>query len=141
MGKLEARAVDKHVRFIAAVEAGEETVTALCQRFGSRAGPATNGWSATGWKGSRGWSSGRRRRAPMPTVMVTVAAAERLAAQAVSAAIAERCLRAHPTWGHSAGLARAHDATVGWPAASTIRRLFDREGLTIMPKLRRRCAP
>jgi putative transposase len=63
----------------------------------------------------------------------------------VSAAIAARCLavrRAHPTWGPvkvRAWLER-DDATVGWPAASTIG-LFDREGLTIKRKLRRRCPP
>ena len=30
---------------------------------------------------------------------------------------------------------------VAWPAASTIGELFDREGLTVKRKLRRRCPP
>ena len=34
MEKLETRAVDKRMRFVTGVEAGEETVTALCRRFG-----------------------------------------------------------------------------------------------------------
>jgi len=34
MGKLGARAVDKRMRFVTAAEAGEETMTALCRRFG-----------------------------------------------------------------------------------------------------------
>ena len=32
MGYLEARAVDKRMRFVTAVEAGEETMAALCRR-------------------------------------------------------------------------------------------------------------
>ena len=34
MGKLGARAVDKRMRFVTAAEAGQETMTALCRRFG-----------------------------------------------------------------------------------------------------------
>jgi transposase len=34
MGKPETRVVDKRMRFVTAVDAGEETVTALCRRFG-----------------------------------------------------------------------------------------------------------
>src|SRR5215472_15445026 len=66
--------------------------------------------------------------------------------QAVSAAIAERCLavrRAHPTRGPvkvRAWLER-DDPEAVWPAASTIGELFDREGLTIKRKLRRHCPP
>ena len=33
MGKPETRVVDKRMRFVAAVEAGEETMAALCRRF------------------------------------------------------------------------------------------------------------
>jgi transposase InsO family protein len=61
-------------------------------------------------------------------------------------AIAERCLevrRAHPTWGPlkvRAYLERRAPATE-WPAASTIGELFDREGLTVKRKLRRRSPP
>jgi transposase InsO family protein len=60
--------------------------------------------------------------------------------------IAERCLavrRAHPSWGPvkvRAYLERRAPAT-DWPAASTIGELFDREGLTVKRKLRRRSPP
>lgn len=132
MGKLGARAVDKRMRFVTAVEAGEETVTALCWRFGlSR---------KTGYK----WL-GRYRQEGIEG-LIERSRAPRSHAQAVRAAIAERCLavrRAHPTWGPvkvRAWLERG-DPTLMWPAASTIGQLFDREGLTIKRKLRRRCPP
>ena len=52
--------------------------------------------------------------------------------------------RAHPTWGPREG-ARLSGAEVAaeteWPAASTIGELFDREGLTVKRKLRRRSPP
>jgi putative transposase len=132
MGKPGARAVDKRMRFVTGVEASEETVTALCRRFGfSR---------KTGYKwlerycsaGIEGLSD--RSRAP------------REHRHAVTAAIAERCLwvrRTHPTWGPvkvRAWLDR-HDGAAGWPAASTIGVLFDRAGLTVRRRLRRRGPP
>lgn len=132
MGKPGARAVDKRMRFVTAVEAGAETVTAVCRRFGlSR---------KTGYK----WlvryrrdgidGLGEQSRAP------------RRHPQAVTAMIAERCLavrRAHGSWGPvkvRAWLERDDPATA-WPAASTIGALFDREGLTVKRRLRRRCPP
>ena len=51
--------------------------------------------------------------------------------------------RAHPTWGPvkvRAWLER-RKPDIGWPAASTIGALFDREGLTVKRRLRRRCPP
>ena len=60
--------------------------------------------------------------------------------------IAGRCLevrRAHPSWGPlktRAYLAR-RSPLMDWPAASTIGALFDREGLTVKRKLRRRSPP
>jgi putative transposase len=66
--------------------------------------------------------------------------------QAVPAVLVEGCLavrRAHPTWGPvkvRAWLAR-RAPEVGWPAASTIGALFDREGLTVKRRRRRRCVP
>ncbi len=132
MGKPETRAVDKRMRFVTAVEAGEETVTALCRRFGfSR---------KTGYKWLERYCCGGiegladRSRAPHEHP------------QAVATAIAERCLavrHAHPTWGPvkvCAWLER-HDRAVDWPAASTIGVLFDRAGLTVHRKLRRRAVP
>lgn len=60
--------------------------------------------------------------------------------------VVDRCLdvrRAHPSWGPlkvRAYLERKAPATV-WPAASSIGELFDREGLTVKRKLRRRSPP
>src|SRR6267154_2949158 len=60
--------------------------------------------------------------------------------------IAQRCLavrRAHPSWGPvkvRAWLERKA-VQIEWPAASTIGALFDREGLTVKRKLRRRSPP
>src|SRR5712692_2752360 len=132
MGKPETRAVDKRMRFVTAVEAGEETVTALCRRFGfSR---------KTGYKWLERYCCGGiegladRSRAPHEHP------------QAVATAIAERCLavrHAHPTWGPvkvCAWLER-HDRAVDRPAARAIGVLFDRAGLTVHRKLRRRAVP
>jgi transposase InsO family protein len=64
----------------------------------------------------------------------------------VTEEIAERCLavrRAHPTWGPvkvRAWLERRVPRTA-WPAASTIGTLFDREGLTVRRRVRRRGPP
>ena len=60
--------------------------------------------------------------------------------------LAERCIevrRAHPSWGPvkvRACLDRRAPRT-NWPAASTIGTLFDREGLTVRRRLRRRSSP
>src|SRR6266700_3589232 len=62
------------------------------------------------------------------------------------AAVAEHCLavrRAHPTWGPVKvlrWLARRGPA-LAWPAVSTIGALFEREGLTVRRRLRRRSPP
>lgn len=132
MGKPGTRAVDKRMRFVTGVESGEETVTALCRRFGfSR---------KTGYK----WLE--RYRSEGIEGLVERSRAPREHPQAVTAAIAERCLavrRAHPTWGPAkvrAWLER-HDPEAVWPVASTIGVLFDREGLTVKRKLRRRATP
>jgi transposase InsO family protein len=64
----------------------------------------------------------------------------------MSAEIAEMCLavrREHPTWGPikvKAWLERWRPR-IEWPAASTIGALFDREGLTVQRRLRRRSPP
>jgi putative transposase len=132
MGKPETRVVDKRMRFVTAVDAGEETVTALCRRFGfSR---------KTGYKWLERYHDsgvdGLADRSRVPHEHP----------QMVAVALAARCLQvraAHPTWGPvkvRAWLER-QDGTVDWPAASTIGTLFDRAGLTVHRKLRRRATP
>jgi putative transposase len=132
MGWMETCAVDERMRFVMAVEKQEETFAAVCRRFGvSR---------KTGYKwlgryeniGVEGLID--RSRAPLNHP------------QAMTETIAEHCLavrRAHPTWGPvkvRAWLARRAPQTE-WPAASTIGALFDREGLTVKRRVRRRSPP
>jgi transposase InsO family protein len=132
MGKPGARAVDKRMRFVTAVEAGDETVTAVCRRFGLSRKSGYKWLARYRLDGIEGLSE--RSRAP------------RRHPQAVTAEIAERCLavrRAHRSWGPvkvRAWLERA-DRDTAWPAASTIGELFDREGLTVKRRLRRRAPP
>ena len=132
----ETRALDERTRFVMAVEAGDEPMAAVCRRFGiSR----QNGykwlerWEAEGVAGLTD-----RSRAPLNHP------------QAVAEALFEAALavrRAHPTWGPvkvRAVLGRQKPeglAGRSWPAASTIGALFDREGLTVQRKLRRRMPP
>ncbi|MGO8914400.1 MAG: integrase core domain-containing protein [Stellaceae bacterium] len=132
MGKPETRAVDKRMRFVTAVEASEETVVSLCRRFGfSR---------KTGYK----WLE--RYALNGLDGLADLSRAPREHPQAVPGEVAERCLavrHAHPTWGPvkvRAWLER-HDPNLAWPAASTIGVLFDRAGLTVRRKLRRRATP
>jgi transposase InsO family protein len=129
---METCAVDERMRFMMAVEREEESFAIACRRFGvSR---------KTGYKWlSRYQSLGvegllDRSRAPLDHP------------QAVPAKLAERCLevrRAHPSWGPvkvRAYLMRRAPAT-SWPASSTIGALFDREGLTVKRRLRRKSVP
>jgi transposase InsO family protein len=126
---METCAVDERMRFVIAVEQHEEAFAAVCRRFGvSR---------KTGYKwlvrfeeaGVAGLLD--RSRAPLHHP------------QGIAEAIAAECLairRAHPTWGPRKVRAFLRRQTPGkvWPVASTIGALFDREGLTVKRKLRRR---
>ncbi len=132
MGYLETRAVDRRMRLVTAVEAGEESMAALCRRFemSRKVGYKWLGrYRASGIEGLCD-----RSRAPLSHPGM------------VAREISERCLavrHAHPTWGPVKARAwlerRAPD--VAWPAASTIGVLFDREGLTVKRKRRRRAPP
>jgi len=129
---METCAVDERMRFVMAVERQEEPFAAMCRRFMvSR---------KTGYK----WL-GRYEEAGVEG-LVDRSRAPLHHPQAVTDEIAERCLavrRAHPTWGPvkvRAWLERRGGETA-WPAASSIGALFDREGLTIKRRLRRRSPP
>jgi putative transposase len=132
MGWTETCAVDERMRFVMAIEKREESMAALCRRFGvSR---------KTGYKWLERYDEAGveglidRSRAPLSH------------AHAIGEAIVERCLalrRAHPTWGPvkvRGWLARRFPRTE-WPAVSTIGALFDREGLTVKRRLRHRGPP
>jgi putative transposase len=132
MGWRETCAVDERMRFVMAVESKEEAFAAVCRRFevSRRVGYKWLGrYEAEGVAGLLD-----RSRAPLNHP------------QATADAILERCLavrRAHPSWGPvkvRAYLER-REAGTDWPSASTIGALFDREGLTVKRRLRRRSPP
>jgi len=132
MGWLETCAVDERMRFVIAVEGQEEAFAAVCRRFGiSR---------RIGYK----WIE--RYRAGGVAGLVDRSRAPRHRPNQLADEVAERCLavrREHPSWGPvkvRAWLERRMPKTL-WPAASTIGELFDREGLTVKRRLRRRSPP
>ena len=124
--------MDERMRFVLAVEASEEPMAAVCRRFGiSRQHGYTwlERWRADGVAGLAD-----RSRAPHSHP------------QAVAPDLLEACLvvrRAHPTWGPVKVRPRVErrEPDRGWPAASTIGALFDREGLTVRRRTRRRAPP
>lgn len=132
MGWLETCVVDERMRFVMAVEDCEESFAGICRRFGvSR---------RVGYKWIERYRQGGveglldRSRAPLHHP------------QAMTAQIAERCLavrRAHPSWGpvKVRGWLTERWPRTAWPAVSTIGALFDREGLTVKRRLRRRSPP
>src|SRR5712671_2826522 len=132
MGWMETCAVVERMRFVMAAETGEETFAAICRRFGvSR---------KTGYK----WLD--RYRVEDVEGLRDRSRAPHHHPQAVPAAKAERCVevrKAHPTWGPAKVRALLQRRAPGtpWPAASTIGELFDREGLTVKRRLRRRSPP
>ena len=132
MGWMETCAMDERMRFIVAVERKEEPVAALCRRFGVSRRIGYKWLGRYREDGIKGLAD--RSRAPLHHP------------QEVSPEIARCCLavrRAHPTWGPvkvRAWLMRRAPEMV-WPAASTIGALFDREGLTVKRRLRRRAVP
>lgn len=128
----ETCAVDERMRFVLAVERNEEPMAAVCRRFGISRRVGYKWLERYRRAGVAGLED--RSRAPLHAL------------HALSPAVAGRCLevrRAHPTWGPvkvRAWLER-HEPGQRWPAASSIGALFDREGLTIKRRLRRRCVP
>ena len=84
----ETCAVEERMRFVLAVEAGEEPVAALCRRFGIGRRHGYK-WLAR-WRAEGVAGLADRSRAPLNHP------------QAVAAELVEACLdvrRAHPTWG------------------------------------------
>jgi transposase InsO family protein len=132
MGWKETCAVEERMRFVMAVQKHEESFAAICRRFGVSRRVGYKWLDRFEEEGAGGLFD--RSRAPL------------YHPQAIAERIAERCLevrRAHPTWGPVK--VRAYLERLGpgseWPAASTIGELFDREGLTVKRKLRRRSPP
>ena len=132
MGWKETCAVDERMRFVIAAKEQEESFVAVCRQFGVSRRVGYKWLARYEEEGVAGLLD--RSRAPQHHP------------QAIAPDIAERCVevrRAHPTWGPlkvRAFLDRCWPA-IDWPAASTIGGLFDREGLTVKRKLRRRSPP
>ena len=125
----ETCAVDERMRFVMAIAAGEDSFAATCRRFGVSRGTGYK-WFERYWlEGVSGLAD--RSRAPQRRL------------RSLSDAIAEACLavrRTHPRWGPVKVRAwlQHRDPGVCWPAASTIGTLFDRAGLTVKCRVRRR---
>ncbi|MEH2501500.1 hypothetical protein V1290_000311 [Bradyrhizobium sp. AZCC 1578] len=111
MGWKETCAVEERMRFMVAVEKGEESFAAICRRFGVSRRVGYKWLARFEEEGAAGLLD--RSRTPLHHP------------QAMAPNIAERCLevrRAHPTWGPvkvRAYLERRAPATE-WPVASTI---------------------
>ena len=132
MGWMKTCAVDERMRFVVAAREHEESFAAVCRRFGVSRRVGYKWLARFEEEGVAGLFD--RSRAPLHLP------------QSISEGIAERCLevrRAHPTWGPIKVLAflERKSPRTAWPAASTIGELFDREGLTVKRKLRRRSPP
>jgi len=132
MGWTETCAVDERMRFMMAIEAGEETFAQACRRFGISRKTGCKWRSRYREQGVAGLAD--RSRAPLSHP------------QAIDDQIAEQCLavrRAHPTWGpvKVRGWLEPRAPEINWPAISTIGELFDRHGLTVKRRLRRRSPP
>jgi len=132
MGWSETCAMDERMRFVVSARAGEEPFAQLCRRFVvSR---------KTGYK----WLG--RYAAEGPPGLVDRSRAPLHPGRLLAAELAEACLavrRAHPQWGPLKVLAflERREPERAWPAASTIGSLFDRAGLTVKRRLRRRTPP
>ena len=128
----ETCAVEERMRFVLAVEAGEESIAAICRRFGVSRVAGYKWLERYRLDGVSGLSD--RSRAPHRRPRT-------LCAEIAAACLAVR--RTHPSWGPVKVRAwlRRNDPDVVWPAASTIGALFDREGLTVKRRLRRRVPP
>jgi transposase InsO family protein len=129
---METCAVEERMRFVMVVEEREETFAAICRRVGVSRKTGYKWLERYRGAGIEGLFD--RSRAPLHHP------------QAMTQEIADCCVsvrRAHPTWGPvkvRAWLERRAPQRP-WPVASVIGALFDREGLTVKRRLRRRSPP
>jgi putative transposase len=129
MGWMETCAVDERMRFVIAAEKQEEPFTAVCRRFGVSRKTGYKWLARFEEAGVAGLLDHSRAPLHHPQGIAETTAAECLAIR-----------RAHPTWGPRKVLAflERQQPEIEWPVASTIGALFDREGLTVKRRLRRR---
>lgn len=128
----ETCAMEERMRFVMAIVENQEPMAAACRRFGVSRKAGYKWLDRYEQEGAVGLAD--RSRAPLTHPH---ALGERVVARLVEVR------RAHPTWGPvkvRAYLERQAPRT-RWPAASTIGDLFDREGLTVKRRLRRKSPP
>lgn len=124
--------MDARMRFVAAVRAGEDSMTAMCEEYGVSRRVGYKWLARYEAEGPRGLQARRPgpRRVPWA---ITQAQAEAIVT----------LRRQHPSWGpkklRAKLLARAPEQH--WPALSTIGDLLQREGLSQRRKRRRRAIP
>ena len=124
--------LDETLKFVSAVLAGEETMTAVCQEFGISRQWGYELMCRYRVEGARGLEP--RSRAPHQP-------GRSMAAEIADAIVALRY--EHPSWGPKklrAVLARRAPETA-WPAASSMGDLLRREGLVRGRRRRRRALP
>jgi putative transposase len=132
MGWMETCAMEERMRFVDMAVQKREAFAVVCRHFGVSRKTGYKWLERYEASGVDGLSD--QSRAPLHHP------------QAVTETISERCLavrRVHPTWGPVKVLAwlEAQRPRTQWPAASTIGALFDREGLTVKRRVRRRSPP
>ena len=132
MGWLETCAVEERLRFVLAVAEGDASASRVCRAFGISRKTGGKWLERYRSEGLAGLAD--RSRAPIRRP------------QSMDDVVAQACLavrRAHPTWGPLKVLAHLERVwpETAWPAASTIGSLFDREGLTVKRRVRRRGPP
>ena len=132
MGWMETCAVDERMRFVMTLSAGEVSFSTACRRAGVSRKTGYKWKARYDLEGVAGLID--RPRSPLhhPHAMAQEIAASCLALR-----------RRHPTWGPGKVRERLSQdfPETRWPAASSIGGLFDREGLTVKRKLRRRGPP
>ena len=131
MGWTETCAMDERMRFVLAVEKRRGVDGGVVPALrGEPAESATSGWRATGRKGLAGLLD--RSRAPLHHPQAMCGGHGRALPCGAAGA-------SDLGAGEGAGLSgAARRRSAAWPAASTIGALFDREGLTVKRRLRRR---
>ena len=132
MGLKGTCAVEERMRFVIAVDQQQESFAAMCRRFGVSRRIGYKWLGRYQGAGIEGLSDHSRAPHHHP--------------HAVAEKVFERCLavrREHPSWGpvKVRGYLERRHPSKEWPAVSTIGVLFDREGLTVKRKLRRRSPP
>jgi putative transposase len=127
----ETCAMSERLRFVALVEEGEETMAALCQRFGISRKTGYKLLARYAAEGVDGLHDRSHAAHHHP--------------HAVSEAIETRIVRlrgTHPSWGPRKLLARLRTIEPGthWPSASTMGEILRRHGL-VVPRRRRLVTP